>query len=55
MVYPPWESLASASPRPNFPKSHIDVVDPIHNWLRQRKLVSVKFMQYRQYICQALQ
>ena len=37
MVYPPWESLASASPRPNFPaedKSHnlrIDVVDPIHH------------------------
>ena len=36
-VYPPWESLASASPRPNFPaedKSHnlsIDVVDPILN------------------------
>ena len=34
-VYPPWESLASASPRPNFPaedKSHnlcVDVVDPI--------------------------
>ena len=37
MVYPPWESLASALPRPNFPtedKSHnlrVDVVDPIHN------------------------
>ena len=36
MVYPPWESLASASPWPNFPaedKSHnlcVDVVDPIH-------------------------
>ena len=35
MVYPPWESLASASPRPNFPagdESHnlcVDVVDPI--------------------------
>ena len=34
--YPPWERLASASPRPNFPaedKSHnlrVDVVDPIH-------------------------
>ena len=33
--YPPWESLASASPRPNFPvedKPHnlrVDVVDPI--------------------------
>ena len=36
MVYPPWESLASASPRPNFPMEdklhnlHVDVVDPIH-------------------------
>ena len=31
-VYPPWESLASASPRPNFPtkdKLRVDVVDPI--------------------------
>ena len=35
MVYPPWESFASALPQPNFPaeyKSHnlcVDVVDPI--------------------------
>ena len=37
MVYPPWESLASASPQPNLnflaeDKSHnlrVDVVDPI--------------------------
>ena len=35
MVYPPWESLASASPWPNFPAEdkshnlHVDVVDPI--------------------------
>ena len=34
-VYPPWESLASASPRPNFPAEdksqnfRFDVVDPI--------------------------
>ena len=36
MVYPPWESLASAPPRPNFPAKdkshnlHVGVVDPIH-------------------------
>ena len=36
-VYPPWESLASASPRPNFPsedKLHnlrVDVVDPMNS------------------------
>ena len=36
-VYPPWESLALALPRPNFPtedKSHnlrANVVDPIHH------------------------
>ena len=35
MVYPPWESLASASPQPNFPAEykshnlHVNVVDPV--------------------------
>ena len=37
MVYPPWESLASVLPRPNFPAEdkshnlHINIVDPIHH------------------------